>query len=135
MIELYQAAEDLGVEIFCGNIPETVSMSVPGAICMDASLVYGGAVERVHFAHELGHCARGAFYTRQDPPWIRKRCEHKADKWAIKKLVPKDELKKAVSAGYTEPWQLAEYFDVTESFIALAMWYYQNGNLSLEAKQ
>ena len=25
--------------------------------------------------------------------------------------------------------QLAEYFDVTESFIALAMWYYQNGNL------
>ena len=58
MIELYQAAENLGVEVFCGNIPETVSMSVPGAICMDASLVYGGAVERVHFAHELSHFGR-----------------------------------------------------------------------------
>ena len=107
MIELYRAAEDLGVEIFCGSIPETVSMSVPGAVCMDASLVYGGAVERVHLAHELGHCARGAFYSRQDPPWI-------------------------VSAGYTEPWQLAEYFAVTEDFAALAVWYYQNGNLNLE---
>ena len=113
MIELYRAAEDLGVEIFCGSIPETVSMSVPGAVCMDASLVYGGAVERVHLAHELGHCARGAFYSRQ-------------------KLIPKDELKKAVSAGYTEPWQLAEYFAVTEDFAALAVWYYQNGNLNLE---
>ena len=67
MIELFQTAEMLGVEVFTGNIPETVSMSVPGAICMDASLAYGGAVERVHFAHELGHCARAAFYSRGDP--------------------------------------------------------------------
>ena len=109
-------------------------MSVPGAICMDASLIYGGSVERVHFAHELGHCARSAFYVRSDPPWIRNRCEHKADKWAIKKLVPKDELKKAVAAGYTEPWQLAEYFDVTEDFMTLAMWYYQHGNMSMERR-
>lgn len=132
MIELFRVAEEMGVEVFCGNIPETVSMSVPGAICMDASLAYGGAVERVHFAHELGHNARAAFYTRSDPPCIRHRCERKADKWAIKKLVPEDELKKAVARGYTESWQLAEYFDVTNDFMVKAMWYYQHGNLAVE---
>ncbi len=132
MIELFQTAEMLGVEVFTGNIPETVSMSVPGAICMDASLAYGGAVERVHFAHELGHCARAAFYSRGDPRWIRQRCENKADKWAIKKLVPKDELKRAVSQGYSEPWQLAEYFDVTDDFMIKAVWFYQHGNLAMD---
>lgn len=132
MIELFQTAEALGVEVFTGNIPETVSMSVPGAICMDVSLAYGGAVERVHFTHELGHNARGAFYTRSDPLCIRHRCENKADKWAIKKLVPEDELKKAVTRGYTEPWQLAEYFDVTNDFMVKAMWYYQHGNMAVE---
>ena len=134
MIELYRAAEDMGVEVFTGAIPETLSMSVPGAICMDASLAYGGAVERVHFAHELGHCARGAFYARTDPPWIRRRNENKADRWAIKKLVPKDELMKAVASGYTEPWQVAEYFDITEDFAVLAMWYYQHGNMAVERR-
>ena len=132
MIELFQTAETLGVEVFTGNIPETVSMSVPGAICMDASLAYGGAMERVHCAHELGHCARAAFYSRGDPRWIRQRCENKADKWAIKKLVPKDELKRAVSQGYSEPWQLAEYFDVTDDFMIKAVWFYQHGNLAME---
>ena len=33
--------------------------------------------------------------------------------------------------GYTEPWQLAEIFDVTVEFMKLAMWYYANGNMAV----
>ncbi len=63
--------------------------------------------------------------------FFRRFIENRADKWAIQKLVPKDELEEAVSRGITEPWELAEYFDVTPEFMYMAMWYYENGNLAL----
>lgn len=135
MVELYEIAEENNIEIFCGNIPETKSMAVPGAICLDAGLVYSGAEERTHCAHELGHCIKGAFYTRDDPPYIKQRMENRADKWAIKKLVPKDELEQAVKHGYTEIWQLAEYFDVMEELMVKAVCWYQHGNLALKYYQ
>ena len=131
MLELYEAAEELGVEIFTGNIPNCVSFSLPGYIALDYNLMENGSEERCAAAHELGHCARDAFYTRNDPLYIRKRCENKADKWAIKKLIPKDELMNAVHSGLSDPWELAEYFRVTEDFMKKAIWYYQNGNLSI----
>ena len=51
---------------------------------------------------------------------------------AIQKLVPVDELEDAISLGYSEPWELAEYFDVTEDFIKKAVCYYTNGNVASE---
>lgn len=74
-------------------------------------------------AHELGHCATGSFYTPNTLS-LRSRCEYRADKWAIKKLISKDELIEAIERGYTEPWQLAEYFEVTEKFIIKALKFY-----------
>lgn len=69
-----------------------------------------------HLAHEIGHCVTGSFYTPGTLN-LRSRCEYRADKWAIKKLIPKDELINAFESGYTEIWQLAEYFKVTENFM------------------
>lgn len=131
MQELFDAAEELGVEILMGSIPNCTSFSIPGFVALDYRLFGETCKERCAAAHELGHNARYAFYTRNDPPYIRRRCENKANKWAIKKLVPKDELEEAVSRGITEPWELAEYFDVTPEFMYMAMWYYENGNLAL----
>ena len=53
------------------------------------------------------------------------KSEHKAEKWAIKKLVPEDELQNAFKQGIVEPWNLAEYFNVTEDFIIKAVNYYK----------
>ena len=131
MLELYEIAEELGVEVYTGNIPNCVSFSIPGYIALDYNLMENGSLERSAAAHELGHCARDAFYTKNDPFYIRKRCENKADKWAIKKLIPKNELMEAVRHGITEPWELAECFNVTEQLMRKAIWYYQNGNLSM----
>ena len=69
------------------------------------------------FAHELGHCETGAFYNRYAARDIRQKHENRANKWAYKKLVPEDELKQAFLQGYHEPWELAEYFGVTEAFL------------------
>lgn len=74
-------------------------------------------------AHEVGHCATGAFYT-ENTLELRSRMEYRANKWAIKKLIPRDELEEAVKSGYTEVWQLAELFCVTEDMMRFAMWIY-----------
>lgn len=60
------------------------------------------------------------WYIENTPLWLRKKYERAADKWAIKKLIPKDELEAAFQKGITEVWELAEYFEVTEDFVRKA---------------
>lgn len=87
---------------------------------MDAKVIASEREERLHLAHELGHCIRGAFYNPYAKADIRKKHENRADKWAILHLIPKDRWIEALNDGYTEVWELAEYFDVTEDFIRKA---------------
>lgn len=130
MKELFDTAASEGIEVLYSDIPASGSISMDGYICMDYSLLWGGADERVHLAHEIGHCVTGSFYNRYAPCDIRQRYENRADKWAIKRLVPEDELSEAVEQGHTEPWDLAEYFDVTQPFMEKAIDYYQTKRIA-----
>ena len=58
--------------------------------------------------------------------------EYKADKWAIRRLIPKIDLEEAISAGHTQLWDLAEYFGVTEDFMRKVVCWYTYGNLAAE---
>ena len=60
--------------------------------------------------------AKQALFTTDKFNIISKH-EYTADKWAVQQLMPADELLSAVSEGYTEAWQLADYFGVTEDFV------------------
>ena len=94
------------------------------AIAIDPTRIESHADENTKIAHELGHCIYGSFYSRLTPLYTREKHEYKANVWAAKFLVPWDELREAVRNGITEPWELAEYFSVTEAFINLALEYY-----------
>ena len=82
--------------------------------------------------HVLGHCSTGSFYNRYAKLVVRIKYENHADKWAVKRLVPVDDLDNAVAAGHTEIWDLAEYFGVTEDFMRKAVCWYTYGNLASE---
>lgn len=94
------------------------------AIVLDPNKIESSADENTKLAHELGHCLYGGFYSSTTPLYTREKHEYKANVWAVKFLVPWDELHEAVHNGITEPWELAEYFSVTEAFINLALEYY-----------
>ena len=132
MNDLFAIAENSGIEVIYRNAPLCRSMSMPGYVCMDYDLLWGGAEERVRLAHELGHCQLGAFYNRWAAQDIRQKHEHRADKWAIERTVPKEELEKAISSGYTDIWALAEHFGVTEDFMKKAICWYKYGTLATE---
>lgn len=136
-IELYQEAEDSSIPIMVLDIPQTGSMCIQAEsgrcyIGMDYGILSDDAARRVHLAHELGHCKTGAFYNRWAAKDIRQKHEHRADKWAIQRMIPEDALDDAVAEGHTELWDLAEHFGVTEGLMRKAVCWYTYGNLAAE---
>ena len=134
---LYDLAEQENIEVIRFPMAITGSMSVMddnGAcyIGMDDAVRDGGIQERVHLIHELGHCVTGSFYNRYAAIDSRQRHENRADKWAVKKLIPVEALDDAIAEGCTEVWELAERFGVTEEFVRKAVCYHVHGNLAAE---
>lgn len=134
---LYTLAQQQKIPVYRFPLPNTGSMSLMDErgqcfIGMDEGVRDGGAQERVHLGHELGHCLTGSFYNRYAAVDCRQRHENQANKWAIRTLIPVDDLDRAVAEGCTEVWELAERFGVTEDFVKKAVCLYVHGNLAAE---
>ena len=134
---LYQEARDAGIPVLILDMPKIGSMCMQSEsgrcyIGMDYGVLPEKSVRRVHLAHELGHCLTGSFYNHFAVCDVRQKHENRADRWAIKKLIPRDELDKAVADGHTELWDLAEHFGVTEEFMRKAVCWYTHRNLATD---
>lgn len=137
VLDLYALAEQQNIEVIETALPENGSLSIMDDagrcyIGIDESVMDGDALELVHMGHELGHCLTGSFYNRYTKFDVRQRHENRADKWAVKQLVPVDDLDEAVADGCCELWELAERFGVTEQFMKKAVCYYVHGNVATE---
>ena len=137
LTELYDRAEQLNIPVYHLPLPETGSMSLlnPDGSCaigMDLPHRRPHNEQRVRLAHELGHCVTGSFYNRYSPWDLRRAHEYRADKYAIESLIPVEALDAAIAAGYTEQWELADYFGVDPDFLRKALCWYVHGNLATE---
>lgn len=135
--EFYHIArqENIVVDHFALSKREAMSiMDLDGEcfVAIDPQRISGEMDERNKLAHELGHCITGSFYNQYSDYDCRQRHENRADKWAVQKLIPVDDLDDAIADGYTELWELAERFGVTEQFMKKAVCYYVHGNLATE---
>ena len=50
--------------------------------------------------------------------------EHRADADSFRRCLPAEEIRQAMRQGYTELWQLADYFDLDEDYIKKALHYW-----------
>ena len=135
--DLYTLAEQQNIEVIETSLPENGSLSLMDDngkcyIGIDESVMDGDALERIHMGHELGHCLTGSFYNRYSAYDIRQRHENRADKWAIRELIPVNQLDDAVAEGCCEIWELSERFGVTEQFMKKVVCYYVHGNVATE---
>ena len=76
--------------------------------------------------HELGHAATGALHKVGSPYELVERSEYRANRWAAQHYLPAEDFRAAFAAGYTEPWQLAEYFDMPEEDVLAALTYWKD---------
>ena len=134
---LYEIAEQQNIVVYHFPLPTVGSVSVMDAagqcsIGLDLPHRRSRNELRVRLAHELGHCVTGSFYNRYSPADNRKRHENRADRWAVGRLIAREELDEAVAEGHTELWDLADYFGVDETFLKKAVCLYTHGNLATE---
>ncbi len=123
---LYHAADGLGLQICYFPMAGNTAISTPdGFIGMDVDKLEDSAGELVCLAHEMGHCLTGSFYTLDSDLCQRRRCEERADRWAICRLVPLEELKAALRQGLP-PHELAEHFGVPQPFLEKCLRYYRD---------
>ena len=137
LLDLYEYAEDQGIDVDWFPMEQATSLSLPlpdgsCAIAINPWKMGTLAQETVCLAHELGHCKTGSFYNRYAALDIRQKHENRADKWAIRHLVPEEALDQAVADGYADLPALAERFGVTEQFMRKAVCWYIHGNLAAE---
>ena len=135
-LDLYAYAENRTIDVDWIPMRRATSLSVPlgdgYAIALDPWKLGTLAQETVCLAHELGHCETGSFYNRYAALDVRQQHENRADKWAIRRLVPAEELDAAMADGCDTIPALADRFGVTEPFMRKAVCWYAHGNLAVE---
>lgn len=114
---LLEFAKEEHIQIDFFPMKKIKACSIPRSIAINPNMIENNRELKECIAHELGHQATGSFYKLRSRFETRSRMEERATRWAVQKLISADSLKKALEKGYTEVWQLAEYFDVPENFI------------------
>lgn len=76
--------------------------------------------------HEYGHLKTGALHKCDSPYQLVQQAEYRAEACAARTFLPAAELAAAMRAGYTAPWQLAEYFDLPQRTIEGALHYWRD---------
>lgn len=129
VIDLFDYAEQNGIIIddtFVLDHAAAVSVPLPNDLCViGLHRALRGSRYKAQLAHEIGHCATGAFYNEKTPAFSRGQCERRADKWAFSRLLPLRRLRAALKNGDREPWQLAEIFDLPQFFVEKALFFYR----------
>lgn len=131
MVELGKLYGDMkaqGISFYAYDVGDekgvTLELNNSYAIFFNAFKVTSIPEIKCIIAHEIGHCATGCTHKVSSPLDLVAKHEYKANRWAIERYVPFDDLQAAIKQGYTERWQLAEYFDLPEPFISRALGYY-----------
>lgn len=140
--EMYQEIHDMGIPvfdrrmIFSGENEGVKSAIIKLTDCevwgiyLDKERLATQAEEYTALGHEFAHYATGTTHAVSSPFDLVAKHEYRANKSEIRARIPKAEFEAALARGITEPWELADYFGVTEDFMRLAMTWYRYGRLT-----
>ena len=116
---IYKEMSDSGVILrsgvfnFKGNCDSVlICKNSQYGVFLDIEKIRTLAEEKEAVSHEWAHIKTGAVYSLNTSLEVKAKAENRALKYQIRTLIPKDKLDSAISNGYTETWELAEYFNV-----------------------
>ena len=94
------------------------------AVFLDFSKIRSARLLRGVCYHEFGHAATGALHKVSSPYELVAQNENRANRWAAEHFLTVADFREAFADGYTELWELAEYFDLPEEDIKNALTYW-----------
>ena len=68
--------------------------------------------------------ATGALHKVDSPYELVERSEYRANRWAAEHYLTQEDFREAFACGYTELWQLADYFDLPQRDVESALRYW-----------
>mgnify|MGYP006923351888 CR=1 FL=1 len=110
--------------IGCPQPGATIRDGTYYAVFLDFSKIRSTRLLRGVCYHELGHAATGALHKVDSPYELVERSEYRAKRWTAEQFLTEDAFREAFRLGYTELWQLSEYFDLPEQDVKSALTYW-----------
>ena len=95
------------------------------AVFLDFTKIRSSRLLRGVCCHELGHVATGALHKVDSPYELVERSEYRAARWVAENYLTEETFREAFAAGYTELWQLSDYFDLPQACIESALTYWK----------
>ena len=130
---LYDLAEQHNIGVYFYNLGDAEAAAVQDgtfcAIALNPRCNQTPQSELEHLSHEMGHIETGTLHAPSATPGDILRNEYRCTAWVVHHLIPIDELLEVIDYGYTEVWELAEYFGVSEECILDAVKIYRNKGL------
>lgn len=128
LADFYNQCRATGVDVipFAGMPAAGATLRDGGqyAIFLDFSKIKSTRLLRGVCCHELGHAATGALHKVDSPFETVGRSEYRANRYVAEHFITRQEFREAFDAGYTEPWQLAEFFELPEADVRRAYDYW-----------
>ena len=126
--DFYYYCKQHGVDVIpydgCPKEGATIRDAGFYAVFLDFTKIKSTRLLRGVCYHELGHVATGALHKVDSPYELAERSEYRANRWAAENYLTEDAFHEAFSAGFTELWQLEEYFDLPAADIQAALHYW-----------
>ena len=94
------------------------------AVFLDFTQIKTARLFRGVCAHELSHLSTGSLHRPASPYDLAERSEYRANRHFAQQYVSVKELKEAFRLGFTQLWELADYFDLPEQDIEKALTYW-----------
>lgn len=122
----YCTENDVDIIPYMGMPSEGMTIRDSGnyAVFLDILKIQSTRVLKGVCFHETGHVGSGALHKVDSPFETVERSEYRANRWSIERYLTAEDFREAFSAGYTELWQLADYFDLPEEIIKTALTYW-----------
>lgn len=127
--KLYDLLYQNGISVYHGPLGALPAVTICErdryAVFLNPDYLLDSAQESAILSHEMGHIMTGSTHRADSPADLVERHEEKAERWAIRQMIPWEELRAAVSSGCSCVWELAERFNVTEGMVRKALEYYR----------
>lgn len=116
-------AEKKGVKVVehVFSNPKLKGLYVDGVITLNLLAVSTQTEKHCILAEELGHYYTSSGIILDQKSLMNRKQEKRARNWAYEKLVPLTKIVQAHRVGIRNRFELAEYLDITESFLDAAI--------------
>ncbi len=129
LTDVYNKISDEKIEVIYYDMrtydAATVEINGNYGIFIDRNKIKNSHDEFMALSHEYGHCKSGATHKLYSPYQLIEQHENRANRAAVREILPYEKLINAVNKGNTEVWQIAEYLDMPEEFIKMAIDLYE----------